>query len=240
MPDHDPLEHLPEDWTRGLAVVAHPDDMEYGAASAVARWTSQGKEISYLLATRGEAGISSMSPEVVGPARELEQRESCAVVGVTVVEFLDHADGLVVPDLGLRRDLTAAIRRHRPEVVVTINHRDDWGGPSWNHPDHRAVGRALLDSVRDAANPWVFVGEGGAPWSGVRFAAINASPRATHAVEVTDTIEQGVASLLCHRVYLENLDGDMADAGAFIRDGARREGARLGVEMATSFEVIPF
>jgi LmbE family N-acetylglucosaminyl deacetylase len=41
----DSLEPLPEDWTRALAVVAHPDDMEYGAASAVARWTGQGKDI---------------------------------------------------------------------------------------------------------------------------------------------------------------------------------------------------
>ena len=40
------LAPLPEDWDRGLAVVAHPDDLEYGAASAVARWTSQGKSIS--------------------------------------------------------------------------------------------------------------------------------------------------------------------------------------------------
>ena len=31
------LEPLDEDWRRLLAVVAHPDDLEYGAASAVAR-----------------------------------------------------------------------------------------------------------------------------------------------------------------------------------------------------------
>jgi LmbE family N-acetylglucosaminyl deacetylase len=36
------LEHVPEDWQRGLAVVAHPADMEYGAASAIARWSGQG------------------------------------------------------------------------------------------------------------------------------------------------------------------------------------------------------
>ena len=157
MPD---LEPLPEDWERGLAVVAHPDDMEYGAAAAVARWTGQGKWIGYVLVTDGEAGIQSMPPEEVGPIRREEQIAGCREVGVTDVEFLGLPDGLVVEGLELRADLTAAIRRHRPDVVLSINHRDSWGGPSWNHSDHRAVGRALLDAVRDAGNPWVFTDRG--------------------------------------------------------------------------------
>ncbi|MCZ6866537.1 MAG: PIG-L family deacetylase, partial [Chloroflexi bacterium] len=61
------LETLPEDWNKALAVAAHPDDLEYGTASAIARWTSQGKEVVYLLVTRGEAGIDGMTPEEVGP-----------------------------------------------------------------------------------------------------------------------------------------------------------------------------
>ena len=76
------LEPLSEDWERALAVVAHPDDLEYGAASAIARWTSQGKEINYLLVTRGEAGIDSMPPEEVGPLREREEINSAGLVGV--------------------------------------------------------------------------------------------------------------------------------------------------------------
>ncbi|MHB1874807.1 MAG: PIG-L deacetylase family protein, partial [Streptosporangiaceae bacterium] len=50
------MQPMPEDWNRALAVVAHPDDLEYGAAAAIARWTGQGKSVGYLLATRGEAG----------------------------------------------------------------------------------------------------------------------------------------------------------------------------------------
>ena len=157
MPD---LEPLPEDWERGLAVVAHPDDMEYGAAAAVARWTGQGKWIGYVLVTDGEAGIQSMPPEQAGPIRRDEQIAGCREVGVTDVEFLGLPDGLVVEGLELRAGLTAAIRRHRPDVVLSINHRDSWGGPSWNHSDHRAVGRALLDAVRDAGNPWLFTDRG--------------------------------------------------------------------------------
>ena len=70
------MEPMPEDWDRAVAVVAHPDDLEYGVASAVARWTGQGKHVTYLLATRGEAGIAGMSPDQVGPLRVEEEKRS--------------------------------------------------------------------------------------------------------------------------------------------------------------------
>ncbi len=231
------LEPLPEDWERALAVVAHPDDMEYGAASAVARWTRRGKDVRYVLVTRGEAGIADLAPDVVGPEREAEQRRSCAAVGVTEVEFLDHPDGLVVENIDLRRDLAAAIRHHRPELVLSINFRDSWGGPSWNHVDHRAVGRALLDAVRDAANPHVFT-NAGEPWRGVRFVAFNGSPQPTHAVDITDSLDAGIASLRCHELYLTHLGGDLADPGQFLRQAAEATGPRLGVALAAAFEVV--
>ncbi|MGF1598345.1 MAG: PIG-L deacetylase family protein [Acidimicrobiales bacterium] len=234
--DAPPLDPVPEDWGRALAVVAHPDDMEYGAASAVARWTAQGKDVRYLLVTEGEAGISSRPPGEVGPLRRGEQEASCAAVGVSTVEFLDHPDGLVVADLVLRRDLALAIRRHQPDVLLAINHRDTWGGPSWNHADHRAVGRALLDAARDAANPWIFDGEDTA-WNGTRFVALSGSPEATHAVDVTDHLDAGIASLRCHATYLANLD-DEVDVDAFLRGAAEATGPRLGVDLATSFELV--
>src|ERR1044071_8856080 len=114
-----PLPVLPEDWERCLAVAAHPDDIEYGAASAVARWTAQGKRVTYLLATRGEAGIDGMHPDQAAPLREQEERAGAREGGVDVGEFLDHRDGVVEYGLDLRRDITRAIRRHRPEVIVS-------------------------------------------------------------------------------------------------------------------------
>jgi len=226
---------LPEDWERGLAVVAHPDDMEYGAAAAVARWTSQGKTIDYVLATSGEAGISAMPPSEVAPLREAEQRASCREVGVESVEFLGFPDGTLVADLRLRRALALAIRQHRPEVIVSINFRDSWGGASWNHADHRALGVALLDAVRDAANPWVFTDLDAEAWNGVRFVAFNGSPSATHGVDVGAHIETGVASLRHHRVYLEHLDDGDPE---FVRTNARAAGPSLGVDYAVTFELL--
>jgi LmbE family N-acetylglucosaminyl deacetylase len=236
-----PLEPLPEDLARVLAVVAHPDDLEYGVASVIARWTSAGVDVRYLLVTRGEAGISTRPPHEVGPLREQEQRASARVVGVTSVEFLDYADGVVEPGLPLRRDLARAIRAHRPDAVVSINHRDSWGPGSWNHTDHRVVGVALLDAVRDAANPWVFPelrAEGLDAWDGTRFVAFGASTQPSHYVDVTATIDRGVASLREHRLYLEGLGDGGTDPDAFLRGNATRAGTEVGVECAVTFEVI--
>lgn len=240
MTDGEQLTAMPEDWGRALAVVAHPDDLEYGASSAVARWTDQGKTVSYLLVTRGEAGIDGIPPEDAGPLREREQRASAAVVGVSEVEFLDHVDGVIEYGLPLRRDIAGAIRRHRPELVVLINHHDSWGGGWLNTPDHRNAGVAAIDAVRDAANRWVFrdlVAEGLEPWQGVRWVAVAASPKATHAVDVTATIDRGVDSLREHRAYLAALGGD--DPGRFLRDNAARCGERFGGVPACDFELIP-
>ncbi len=231
------LERFPEDWRSALAVVAHPDDMEYGAAAAVARWTGQGKRIAYAMVTDGEAGISTMNPAEVGPLRRAEQVAACRAVGVEVVEFLGLPDGLVEANLDLRSRLCEIVRRHRPDVVLSINFRDSWGGPSWNHPDHRAVGRSLLDAVRDAGNPWVFPDTGKA-WDGVKFIAFSGSPETTHAVDVSETFAAGVESLLCHKVYLENLSGEMASPDAFLRGPATSIGAAFGVDLAAAFEII--
>jgi LmbE family N-acetylglucosaminyl deacetylase len=180
-----------------------------------------------------------MPPSEVGPLRRQEQIASCAAVGVETVEFLDHPDGLVVEGIDLRRDLAAAIRRHRPDVLLSINHHDSWGGPSWNHADHRAVGRALLDAARDAGNPWVFTDLPDAPWDGTRFVAFSGSPLASHGVDVTDHLDAGVASLRCHDLYLRNLgDGGMSDPDAFLRSAAEAGGERLGVALAATFELV--
>jgi LmbE family N-acetylglucosaminyl deacetylase len=229
----------PEGWSRALAVVAHPDDLEYGAAAAVARWTDQGKHVTYVLVTAGEAGIDGLAPDQCAAQRMDDERRSAAVVGVDVVEFLGHPDGLVEASLTLRRDLAGAIRRHRPEVLVSINHRESGPG-GHNHADHRAVGSALLDAARDAGNRWVFPGFGGAAWSGVQFALFAGSPHQTHAVDVTETIELGVQSLVEHQTYLDALrDGTPGkDPGPFLRSIASAAGPTLGVPYAVTFELI--
>jgi LmbE family N-acetylglucosaminyl deacetylase len=232
------MEPMPEDWDRAVAVVAHPDDLEYGLASAVARWIRQGRQVCYVLATAGEAGIESMAPDLVGPLRQDEERRSAAVVGVTDVDFLGHRDGLVEYGVPLRRDIAAAIRKHRPDIVLTGSFDLTWGedGPV-NHADHRAVGLATLDACRDAANSWLFP-EAGAAWNGVKAAYVGGSGNPTHFVDVTDTIDAGVASLREHKAYLDGLGTDF-DPDEFLRNMAGFIGLGAGVEYAVGLRRYP-
>jgi LmbE family N-acetylglucosaminyl deacetylase len=234
------LATFPEDWQRALAVVAHPDDLEYGAAAAIAKWTAAGKWVGYLLATRGEAGIDGMHPDEAGPTREAEEVASAAVVGVQDVEFLGLPDGMLTYGLELRRSIAAAIRRHRPDVVISVNFRLSWGGPSVNMADHRVLGVAVLDAVRDAANRWVFtdlLDEGLEPWDGCHLAAFNGSPEPTHAVDVTGWFDKGVESLSQHAAYLRGLGDGTTTAADVLTSAAESTGADFGVRHAVSFEV---
>lgn len=237
----DQVQWVDESWSSALAIVAHPDDLEYGAASAIARWTGQGKRIAYCLITSGEAGIDSMSPEEAGPLREQEEREGAAIVGVESVEFLGYPDGVIEYGRPLRRDVARVVRRHRPDVVITGNYSDTWGPGTANQADHIAGGRAVLDGVRDAANRWIFrdlLDEGLEPWSATML-LVSGSPAGAHGVDVTDHLDAGIASLAAHTAYLEGLGAaTVADPAEFLESWARAAGTRFGVRFATTFEVI--
>jgi LmbE family N-acetylglucosaminyl deacetylase len=238
----EPWERLDESWERALCIVAHPDDMEFGAAAAVARWTGQGKWVGYTMVTSGEAGIDGMAPEECRVVREAEQVESARVVGVDTVDFLHQPDGVLEYGVALRRLLAAEIRRHRPDIVVTGNFRDTWGGRNLNQADHIATGRAVVDAVRDAGNRWVFpeqIADGVEPWGGVRAVWAFGSPQATHAVDTTDTFGAGVESLRAHAAYIDGLGWENWDAQEFLEGFARPVGQRLGVAFAAPFEVFP-
>jgi LmbE family N-acetylglucosaminyl deacetylase len=235
------LPELPENWDRGLAVAAHPDDIEYGTASAIARWTAAGKQVTYLLATRGEAGIDGMHPDQAAPLREAEERAGARQVGVDVVEFLDCRDGVVEYGLPLRRDIARTIRRHRPEVVMTGAFSIRMVNGITNQADHRTVGLAALDAVRDAGNRWIFpelLDEGLEPWDGVRYVFVAGAEHPTHGVDVTgEPLQRGIASLAEHAEYTKGLGTGGFDPAPFLTWAARTSGPAIGVEAAVLFEV---
>ncbi|MEV4482859.1 PIG-L deacetylase family protein [Micromonospora coxensis] len=242
-PQPEPLTPLAEDWQRALAVVAHPDDLEFGAAAAVARWTGQGKEVVYCLVTSGEAGIDAIAPERARVIREEEQRLSARLVGVDTVDFLGLPDGLLEYGVPLRRAITEVIRRHRPDVVITNNFRETWDGAyTLNQADHIATGRATLDAARDAGNRWIFPEQltgGVQPWNRVREVWAAASPLSRHGVDVTDTFDAGLASLRAHDAYLRGLGDGSFDPEEFLEGISRPVGTRLGVRHGAAFEIFP-
>lgn len=232
----DQLQPMVTDWTRALAVVAHPDDVEFGAAGAVAAWTAEGKDVAYLLLTRGEAGIDGMEPARAAEVREAEQRASAKLVGVGEVEFLDHQDGVIEYGVDLRRDIAHALRRHRPELVVGFNHHDTFPGGKRNSADHRHTGQALFDAVADAGNRWIFPDPELEPWGGVKHIAIAQSPQPTHGVDITDTLDVAIASIEAHAAYLNGIG--IKDIRGPFTSIANTMGERFGNRPTIALEVI--
>ena len=137
-----------------MAIVAHPDDIEFSCAGTLARWALAGARISYVLCTSGDVGISEpgMTRENARIIREDEQRQAAEIIGAEEVIFLREPDGLLQPTIELRRKLVREIRRFKPEVVVCGDPTIVWAGNDYiNHPDHRAAATAALDAVFPAA-----------------------------------------------------------------------------------------
>lgn len=223
-----------------LLVVAHPDDIEYGTAAAVAAWTAAGKTVTYFLLTRGEAGIDTMPPDQAAVVREQEERDGAALVGVHDVDFGTHRDGVVEYGLDLRRDIAREIRRRRPDVVITGDYHDRFVG-MFNQADHRAVGLATADAVADAGNRWIFpelATEGLEPWTGVRRLCFAGAATPTHHVDVTAYVAQAVASLEAHDAYNSALPDSFPKPAELVPMILRMGGEAVGLDAALLLDVI--
>ncbi|MEP6559739.1 MAG: PIG-L deacetylase family protein [Nakamurella sp.] len=237
-----PLPRLPDDsFQRVLCVAAHPDDIEYGASAAVAVWTARGVEVSYLMLTRGEAGMDASAPDDTRKLRTAEQIAAGAAVGVSDVEFFDYPDGMMEIGLGLRRDITRVIRKFRPDVVLTGTWEVEFVA-GLNQADHRVAGLATLDAVRDAGNRWVFpelLDEGLEPWS-ARWLLVPGHTEPTHGIDVTgEPLEKGIAALEAHRDYLAGIPGH-PPARMMLSMITKMQGAAIGADNAVLFRAWDF
>jgi len=147
---------------RILVVLAHPDDPEFFCGATIAKWVKDGHNVSYCLLTRGEKGINEMfHPDDVNEikkVRELEQKKAAAVLGITDIRYLNQPDGYLIPNLMIRRQVVREIRIAKPDIIVTCDPTNYYLSDIYiNHPDHRAAGQIVVDSVFPASqNPAFF------------------------------------------------------------------------------------
>jgi LmbE family N-acetylglucosaminyl deacetylase len=193
-----------EEVGRALVVVAHPDDIDFGAGGTVAAWADAGIEVTELLVTRGDAGGFDDTPRSAMPAlRETEQRAAAGELGVSDVRFLDgYADGLVTASQSLVRDIVRVIRQVRPTRILTSSPERWWERLGASHPDHLATGEATVRAIYPAArNPFAFpellADEGLDAWT-VAELWLMADPQSDHPVDTTATFPRKVAALKAH------------------------------------------
>lgn len=222
-------------------MTAHPDDVDFGSAGSVAAFTAAGLEVTYCIATSGEAGGSdrTITRADMAGLRQDEQRAAAAVVGVSDVRFLGHPDGIVVANRELRRDISRVIRQVRPERVLTQSSERNLEFIFASHPDHLATGEAALDAVYpDARNPFahpeLLDDEGLEPWSVPELWIMGPGGQgAGIAVDTTATVERKVAALMAHK-------SQMADPDAVaqrVQDWGRANGELAGLGEGRSAEL---
>ncbi len=190
--------------SRGLAVLAHPDDVDFNAAGTMAKWVKSGIAVTYLLVTSGDAGgYGSVSREDIVSTRRREQVEAARIVGVHDVRFLEgYPDGKVQVTETLIKDIVRVIREVRPHRLLSMSADRDWYRIHQGHPDHLAVGEATAHAVYPAArNPFAFPDlaeqEGLAAWT-VEELWIQAHPRPNHAEDIADEFDLKTKAVLAH------------------------------------------
>ena len=228
--------YLPES---ALAIVAHPDDIEFTCAGTLARWRQGGAKIAYVLCTSGDAGIAdpALTRAQAAAIREAEALEAARILGVTDVTFLRYPDGLLVATLELRQKLVREIRRFRPEVVVTGDPTLVWAGEDYiNHPDHRAASLAAVEAVFPAAGqPHVFeelAAEGLRPHKIRKLYCTNWRGANTF-VSIEDTIDQKIEALRAHKSQMRDWD-----PGPRIREWASDRAKSMEMQYAEAFHVV--
>ena len=194
----------PHEIDRVLAVMAHPDDVDFGAAGTIANLTAAGVEVVYCLVTDGQAGgfDHTIPRNEMARIRRREQTEAAAKVGVSDLRFLGHMDGSVVADLDLRHDISVVIRQVRPQVVITQLPMRSLESTYGSHPDHIATGEATMSAVYpDARNPFAFPGRPIVDlddWT-VDEVWIPFGSAAQDVVDITHQLDRKIEALMCHR-----------------------------------------
>ncbi|WP_207400830.1 PIG-L deacetylase family protein [Actinomadura roseirufa] len=229
---------------RILAVMAHPDDVDFGSAGAVAGWTDRGIEVVYLMVTDGDAGgfDDGITRAEMAALRREEQRAAAKCVGVGDVRFLGYPDGLVEATLDLRRAISRVIRQVRPDRVLMPSAERNYERIYPSHPDHRAVGAAALDAVYpDSRNPYAFpellADEGLEAWT-VREVWTTGGPVANHYVDVTEQFDRKVNALRAHASQTGRMGDELPRmVRGWLSANSRAAGLAEG-RLAESFQVI--
>lgn len=226
-------------YSRAMVVMAHPDDAEYSCSGTVAKWTSMGWEVVYVLCTDGSKGSDEpgMTTEKLAAIRKQEQLDAAKILGLKDVVFLNYPDSYLTPSLELRKDIARAIRVHRPDILICPNPTRSFDNNFYvGHPDHMAAGEAALAAAyptsRDRLTYPDLIKVGLEPHK-VREVWITMGAGANHWVELTE--EDLKTSLKALKAHTSQVDPENVDSR--MREWKARAGSLRGYRYAEAFRV---
>ena len=183
---------------RALAIMAHPDDIEFTCGGTAAVLAEDGWEVVFCLVTSGDKGTKdeSLASHDLATLREAEQEAAARELGVNRCIFLRVPDGFVEDGPELRGLIVRTLREVRPQILMT------WDGyRGFNHRDHRTVGLVALDAAFPLArNPHYFpehAAEGLAPHR-VNTILLAGSREPDYFVDVSAQLDKKINALRRH------------------------------------------
>lgn len=227
-------------FSRGMVIMAHPDDADWSCSGTVAKWCAEGWEVIYVLCTDGSKGSSDpeMTSEKLVKIREQEQKDAGQILGLKDVVFLGYPDAYLEPTLALRKDIAREIRRYKPDVVITGSPvRDIESGHYLGHPDHFAAAESALSAVfptaRDRLTFPEFLEEGLEPHNVREVWIAGGCQNSDQFVDVEAYIDTAVKALKAH---VSQVDQDKV--GDWFRQGRINTGKKVGMAYAEGFKRI--
>ena len=217
-----------------MVLCAHPDDAEYGAAGAVARWSAEGRQVVYVICTNGDKGTSdrSLTPGQLSEIRQTEQRAAANVLGVQEVVFLGYADQNLEDTPELRKQVVKLIRTYKPEILVTS---DPYRRYLW-HRDHRIIGQVAMDAVYPYARDHLaypdLLEQGLEPHK-VREILFWAAEDINYRIDISQTFDLKIKALRCHESQIST--HDFQDTAEWLRTRCKAMAKEEDFELAEGF-----
>lgn len=232
------------DWRTVLAVGAHPDDLDFGAAATLGGLTAAGVQVVQCIVTDGDAGgFDSDGPETMTARRHAEQRAAAAALGIDQVLFLGERDGYLEPDHRVQKALVRVMRQVRPDVVLSLHPERDWERMQRSHPDHLACGEAVVRACYPAVeNPYAYpelLQEEGLEAFRIRHLLLYGGPqsRTNTAVDVTGWEDVKLRALDAHLSQHPDVEGMRAFVRRQLQDQFSRAGG-AGRGSAEAFHLV--
>ncbi len=173
-----------------LAFAAHPDDVELGCSGTLYKHVLKGYKVGIIDLTRGELGTRG-SVEL----RNKEAEASSKVLGVSVRENLDFADGFFQNDKVHQLEIIKVIRKYRPKIILANSISD-------RHCDHQRAAALVADAAFLSGLAKIetfFDGKAQQAWrpQAVYHYIQDYYLKPDFAVDITETFDKKIESILC-------------------------------------------
>lgn len=217
-----------ERFKRVLVFSAHPDDEIIGCAGTIARLSQAGSDVFVVTFTGGgTSGTGLAEEQQMDERRQNEAAQADEILGVRERQFFGIPTQSVVHDRETHQATMRAIRRFRPELILT-HFRD-------RHKDHNAAYH-IVPSAAWHASEEILMEECGPAhctphvWF---YEGVIGFSRYSYAVDITATFDKKMAAM---RTQLSQTRTDYLDNLVRLVEGrAMARGADIGVDYAEAF-----